>query len=375
MSRRLKSSLLIFVLAILAVVVLPPQLIPSVHAIPSYVSTVDSGASNRGVCSPCNVVLPAISVTANDIIVTSCGGTRCSTAPLSVTDTQGNTYTQANAGVSSLSATFTAKMGSTGSTTITWSYTANVAGKTDFVASDYTAVSAVGVTANSGQIAGSSSVTITAGLASSLIILTDGGSDSTVADACNYISTPPSTNTRVHTCLTAGTDIGEDNTSGDSAATGSSQTFSDVTNANFNHVITAVELKAVLVPAITSVSPSAGVNGQSITVTGTNLNGATKITFCGDNQGVFTVVSSTSITTFAPNRNPVAGGETCDILVTSSAGTSAVVTADQFTYLGGSSNLSGYGGVPVSWYAYGTFVAVIFVGGAAFLMVKGRRKQ
>lgn len=109
-------------------------------------------------------------------------------------------------------------------------------------------------------------------------------------------------------------------------------------------------------PTITAVSPAAGVGGVAVTITGTNLNGATKITFCGDSQPIFTVVSSTSITTFAPTRTPQEGGELCDIVVTTASGTTAVVTADQFFY---QSSTSANGVSPQPPLNYALVVAIV----------------
>jgi hypothetical protein len=116
-----------------------------------------------------------------------------------------------------------------------------------------------------------------------------------------------------------------------------------------------------------------------VTITGTNFNSVTKITFCGDTQGVYTVVSSTSITTFAPNRTPTASGETCDIQVTTATGTTALSSADQFSYLSstgqGPSNGAGiYTNASLTWYA--TLAVVSVIAAAAFaLLARGRVKR
>jgi hypothetical protein len=55
-------------------------------------------------------------------------------------------------------------------------------------------------------------------------------------------------------------------------------------------------------PAITSISPSSGpaAGGTTVTITGTNLGGATKVTFGPVAATSFTVVSSTEITAVSP---------------------------------------------------------------------------
>ncbi|MCL5770489.1 MAG: IPT/TIG domain-containing protein, partial [Planctomycetes bacterium] len=79
---------------------------------------------------------------------------------------------------------------------------------------------------------------------------------------------------------------------------------------------------------ITSVTPSSGspAGGTSVTVTGTNLIGATAMDF-GSSSATFTVNSSTQITATSP-----AGSGTVDITVTTPGGTSATSSADRFTY-------------------------------------------
>ncbi|AYV46331.1 hypothetical protein CFHF_15635 [Caulobacter flavus] len=84
-------------------------------------------------------------------------------------------------------------------------------------------------------------------------------------------------------------------------------------------------------PTVTSISPTAGptVGGTTVTITGTNLAGATAVTFGGSAATGFTVNSNTQITATAPAN---AAG-TYDIRVTTVGGTSATSAADQFTYV------------------------------------------
>ncbi|MGO9880317.1 MAG: IPT/TIG domain-containing protein [Acidimicrobiales bacterium] len=89
-----------------------------------------------------------------------------------------------------------------------------------------------------------------------------------------------------------------------------------------------------LVPTVTSVSPSAGplAGGTSVTVTGTNLTGASAVDFGSGNTASFTVNSSTSITATSPS-----GSGTVNVTVTTAGGTSATSAADQFSYVPSSS--------------------------------------
>jgi hypothetical protein len=83
-------------------------------------------------------------------------------------------------------------------------------------------------------------------------------------------------------------------------------------------------------PAITSVAPDSGPlgGGQTVTVRGTDLTGATAVTFGGVLGTSVTVVSPTRLTVVSPAH---AAGVVA-IRVTSPDGTSALVAADQYTY-------------------------------------------
>jgi len=80
--------------------------------------------------------------------------------------------------------------------------------------------------------------------------------------------------------------------------------------------------------AITGVSPHSGpaAGGTPVTITGTNLSGATGVSF-GGRGGTITADSSTQITATSP-----AGSGTVNITVTTPAGTSAATVSDEFTY-------------------------------------------
>jgi hypothetical protein len=86
----------------------------------------------------------------------------------------------------------------------------------------------------------------------------------------------------------------------------------------------------VPVPTVTGVSPSSGplAGTTSITIIGSGLTGATKVLFGNVAATSFTVVSSTEITAVSPPQAP----ELHNIFVTTPNGTSADVSADEFTY-------------------------------------------
>jgi hypothetical protein len=83
-------------------------------------------------------------------------------------------------------------------------------------------------------------------------------------------------------------------------------------------------------PAITKISPKTGpvAGGTTVTITGTNLTGATAVTFGSTAATSFKVNSATSITAVSPAEAP----GTVDVRVTTPGGTSAVSTADRFKF-------------------------------------------
>ena len=84
-------------------------------------------------------------------------------------------------------------------------------------------------------------------------------------------------------------------------------------------------------PAVTGVSPSAGldVGGDTVTITGTGFTNAYEVDF-GGVAAPFTINDDTSITAYTPGG---ANG-TVDVTVISAGGVSATTAADQYTYVG-----------------------------------------
>jgi hypothetical protein len=82
-------------------------------------------------------------------------------------------------------------------------------------------------------------------------------------------------------------------------------------------------------PTVSSVSPSSGptVGGTSVTITGTNLSGATGVTIGGAAATGFVVVSNTTITAMTP----AGAAGTASVVVTTSGGSNAANTL--FTYV------------------------------------------
>ncbi len=86
----------------------------------------------------------------------------------------------------------------------------------------------------------------------------------------------------------------------------------------------------VAAPTVTGVIPTSGptAGGTSVTVSGTNLSGATSVNF-GSSSGAITTDSATSIAATAPPG----GAGAVDITVTTAGGISAISVADKFTYV------------------------------------------
>jgi hypothetical protein len=83
-------------------------------------------------------------------------------------------------------------------------------------------------------------------------------------------------------------------------------------------------------PIVKKISPKFGSveGGTLVTITGANFSGATAVSFGATPASSYTVNSATSITAVAP---PHALGRV-DVTVTTANGTSAITTADRFTY-------------------------------------------
>jgi hypothetical protein len=127
------------------------------------------------------------------------------------------------------------------------------------------------------------------------------------------------------------------------------------------------------IPVVTGISPGSGpaAGGTSVTITGTNLTGASTVTF-GATGGSITANTATSITATSPAH---AAGQ-IHVTVTTAGGTSSTSSSDQFTYVaaptitglspttgtiaGGTSvTISGSGFSGVSEVDFGTYPASI----------------
>jgi len=90
----------------------------------------------------------------------------------------------------------------------------------------------------------------------------------------------------------------------------------------------------VALPAVSAISPTAGPvsGGTPVTITGSNLTGATAVSFGGTAALGFTVNGATQITATAPAGS---AGAVADITVTTPAGTSTDSAADHYSYTAG----------------------------------------
>jgi hypothetical protein len=106
------------------------------------------------------------------------------------------------------------------------------------------------------------------------------------------------------------------------------------------------------VPTVTAVTPTTGSSngGSSVTVTGTNLTGATAVKF-GTASGTNVVVNGAG--TSLAVTSPAGTAGVVDVTVTTPGGTSATSAADQFTYqnsgywmVGNDGGIFSFGGAP-----------------------------
>lgn len=101
-------------------------------------------------------------------------------------------------------------------------------------------------------------------------------------------------------------------------------------------------------PAVSGVSPASGstAGGEAVTISGSDLDGATGVSFGGTPAASFTA-SASQITAMAPARAP----GTIDVRVTGPGGVSPVTAVDAFSYVGSSGG--GSPGVGVGLVAIG----------------------
>ncbi|MFB6397934.1 IPT/TIG domain-containing protein [Polymorphospora sp. 2-325] len=175
----------------------------------------------------------------------------------------------------------------------------------------YTYVSAPTVTAvspNTGPLAGGNTVTITGTDLAGASITFGSGTNATdvscTATSCTAVA-PPGNAGDVHVQAT---------TIGGTSATSVDNQYTYVP-----------------VPTVTAVTPDAGptAGGNTVTITGTDLAGATAVTFGSGNNGTDVSCTATLCTAVAPAGS---AGEV-HVQVTTPGGTSATSDADRYTYV------------------------------------------
>ena len=193
---------------------------------------------------------------------------------------------------------------------VVWTPTGSseVGSSSDYTYSAASAPTVTGLGATSGSTAGGTSVTITGTgfTGASTVLFGTIPAFFTVNSATSITATAPS--------QAAGTvDVTVTTPSG-ASATSSSDEFT---------------YSAASAPSVSGLSTTSGIytGGTVVVVTGSDFTGASAVTF-GGVPASFTVMSDTAIEATAP-----AGASTEDTQVTTPSGTSAAVTADQFTYL------------------------------------------
>jgi hypothetical protein len=126
-------------------------------------------------------------------------------------------------------------------------------------------------------------------------------------------------------------------------ASGTSPTIAQLTGTPF-----AVVAYRAPLAAVTGISPAEGpaAGGTTVTITGSDLTGATAVTFGSAAAESYKVQSSDEITAVSP---PGTAGTTVDVTVTTPSGVSLTTRADRFTYEAPS---AAFTDVPQGYWAY-----------------------
>jgi hypothetical protein len=119
----------------------------------------------------------------------------------------------------------------------------------------------------------------------------------------------------------------------------------------------ADQFTALAMPTVTGVNASSGtwLGGTQVTITGTNFTAPLAVSFGGIAASAVTINSASQLTVTTPAGSP----GTYDVTVTTSNGTSATSTADQFTFIEPPAVVTGLG---PTYIAYNQTVEVIISG-------------
>jgi autotransporter passenger strand-loop-strand repeat protein len=112
-------------------------------------------------------------------------------------------------------------------------------------------------------------------------------------------------------------------------AAGMTTIMASVSGISGSTTLTVTAVSAL--PTVSGVSPASGpaAGGTTVTITGTNFTGATRVSFGGTAATGFHVNSTTSLTATTPAGS---AGQSVDITVTTAAGTSATNESDRFSF-------------------------------------------
>ncbi|MHB1891663.1 MAG: IPT/TIG domain-containing protein, partial [Acidimicrobiales bacterium] len=157
-------------------------------------------------------------------------------------------------------------------------------------------------------------------------------SSSNTVDTCTYSGSLPISAGAALGTISATVDVGSSASGSLTTNTTMTDSADGATQASATATVDATARpSAPSTPVVTGISPSSGPTsgGTVVTITGTNLDGATVVDFGPNEASNITVVSSTEIQVTAP---PGSAG-TVDITVVTPGGTSSASSADRYTYV------------------------------------------
>jgi len=101
-----------------------------------------------------------------------------------------------------------------------------------------------------------------------------------------------------------------------------------ITNTNLRSVTVGVSTGGA--PTITSFSPTSGTNGDTVTITGTNLSGTTDVLFNGDSASSLSGITSTSVTATV---SPAATTGILTVVTPSGSASTDLLSPSEYTVL------------------------------------------
>ena len=268
------------------------------------IAFVQEAGLNPNTGSPVSVTFTAAQTAGNFNVVTVAWDDTTSTV-LSITDTKGNTYVQAGTSTT-ISGIVTQQVyyatniaaAAAGANTVTVVYSKSVT-YPEVKITEYSGISTTSPFDGMASGTGTGTAIITKSLtttnANDLLLATDVVYGTSTAGDPNYTSRD-----------TVGGDLEQDRIV---SAVGT-YTASDTQTPSSWWLIQLVAFKAAAAPTISSFTPTSGPVGTLITITGTNLSGATSSGWIGSaHDAAVANVSSTTVTMTVPNDAPVAADQ------------------------------------------------------------------